>query len=237
LAIRVEAAGNMTTGLDEYSLSDGIFGTGVDTVNLASQFQDCSYGKLKFVTAPDRSGKSSSSGNVEIANGVATVRLPSVSVSQGTAVMRNAISKELNTIFGTKNPNELADYVIYCLPPGTFATGTYSEVGYAYYNSWLSVLNNQWCASVSLQMHEVGHSLNFAHSNEDGVTYEDGSGIMGASYKSSDRPRMCFNAAKSWQAGWYQDKEVIVGGLFGVKCFTMGLSTVFLTTPKRQQFY
>jgi hypothetical protein len=86
-------------------------------------------------------------------------------------------------------------------------------------------------------MHEVGHSLDFAHSHEGGVTYEDGSGIMDVSYKSSDRPRMCFNAAKSWQAGWYQDKEVIVGGLFGVKCFTMGLSTVFLTTPKRQQFY
>jgi hypothetical protein len=91
--------------------------------------------QLEFVTAPDRSGKSS--GNVDIANGVATVHLefPSVGVSQGTAVMRNAISKELNTIFGTNNPNELADYVIYCLPPGTFATGTYSEVGYAYYNS------------------------------------------------------------------------------------------------------
>jgi hypothetical protein len=84
-------------------LSDGIFGTGVDTVNLASQFQDCSYAKLKFVTAPNRSGKSSSSGNVEIANGVATVRLPSISVSQGTAVMRNAISKELNTIFGNSD--------------------------------------------------------------------------------------------------------------------------------------
>jgi hypothetical protein len=45
LAVRVEAAGNMTTGLHEYSLSDGrwhLWHSGVDTVNLASQFRDCS---------------------------------------------------------------------------------------------------------------------------------------------------------------------------------------------------
>ena len=219
LAVRVVAANNKTTGLDEYSLSDSIFGIGVDKVNLASQFNDCSHGKLKFITAKERSGKSSNSGNVDISNGVATIRVPSVAVSQGTAVMRNAISKELNTIFGTTNPGELADYVIYCLPPGTFASGTYSSVGYAYYNNWLSVFNNQWCTSVSLQMHEIGHSLNLGHSNENRATYEDGSGVMGASYKSSDRPRMCFNAAKSWQTGWYKDKEVTIGDTEILECF------------------
>ena len=38
---------------------------------------------------------------------------------------------------------------------------------------------------------------------------------------SSDRPKMCFNAKKSWQTGWYKDKEVTVGGdsLFGNECF------------------
>ncbi|KAL3799013.1 hypothetical protein HJC23_005152 [Cyclotella cryptica] len=220
LAVRVVAAGNKTTSLDEFSLSDSIFGIGVDKVNLASQYDACSYGKLKFVTAPNRSGRSPDSGNVDIINGVATVRLPSVSVTKGTATMRNAITKELNRIFGTANPNELADYVMYCLPPGTFAAGgTSSKVGYAYYNSWLSVFNDDWCSSVSLQMHEIGHSLNLGHSNEGGVTYEDGSGIMGASYKSSDRPRMCFNAAKSWQTGWYKDKELTINGSGGVTCF------------------
>jgi hypothetical protein len=221
LAVRVIAAENKTTFMDESSIADSIFGNmGNDTVNLVSQYNDCSYGKLKFVTAPSRSGSSPNSGSVKIVNGVTTVHVPSVSVADGTAVMRNAISKELNAIFSTANPNELADYVIYCLPPGTFATGTYSSVGYAYYNNWLSVFNNNWCSSVSLQMHEIGHSLNFGHSNENGKTYEDGSGNMGASYKSSDRPKMCFNAAKSWQTGWYRDKEVTVGdSLFGVNCF------------------
>eukprot|EP00956_Cyclotella_meneghiniana_P033086 scaffold93091_cov70-Cyclotella_meneghiniana.AAC.2 len=220
LAVRVVAANNKTTGIDEYSLSDSIFGIDADMVNLASQFKDCSYGQLKFITAQYRSGKSRNSGKVDIVNGVVTVQVPSTRVSQGTAVMRNAISEELNAIFDTTNPQELADYVIYCLPPGTFSTGTYSNVGYAYYNSWLSVFNNEWCTSLSLQMHEIGHSLNFGHSNEGGVTYEDGSGNMGASYKSSDRPKMCFNAAKSWQTGWYKDKEISIGGSRELKCFS-----------------
>lgn len=220
LAVRVVAADNKTTSLDEFSLSDSIFGIGVDKMNLASQFDACSYGKLKFVVAPNRTGSSRDSGNVDVINGVATVRVPSISVKQGTAVMRNAISKELNIIFGTTSPHELADYVMYCLPPGTFAAGgTNSKIGYAYYNGWLSVFNDDWCTSVSLQMHELGHSLNFGHSNEGGVTYEDGSGIMGASYKSSDRPKMCFNAAKSWQTGWYKEKEITINGSGGVTCF------------------
>ena len=218
LVIRTVAANNKAMALGKYALSDSIFGIDVDKVNLVSQFDDCSYGKLKFIPASDRSGRSSINGAVNIVNGVATVRVP-VNVTEGTAVMRNAISRELNTIFGTTNPSELADYVIYCLPPGAFASGTYSDIGYAYYNNWLSVFNNQWCTSVSLQMHEIGHSLNFGHSNEEGKVYEDGSGNMGASYKSSDRPKMCFNAAKSYQTGWYKDKEVIIGRTVGQRCF------------------
>ena len=48
------------------------------------------------------------------------------------------------------------------------------------------------------------------HSNEGGETYEDQTGIMGASYPNSDSPRMCFNAAKSWQTGWYRDKGITI---------------------------
>lgn len=52
-------------------------------------------------------------------------------------------------------------------------------------------------------MHEIGHNLNLAHSNENGATYNDQTGMMGYSYGSSDTPVMCFNAAKHYQLGWY----------------------------------
>ena len=102
----------------------------------------------------------------------------------------------------TRSPNQIADHVMYCLPPETM-----SGIAYAYKNSWNSVYSNQWCNYVSSQMHEIGHNLNFGHSNELG-TYEDKSGMMGYSYSSDDSPVMCFNSAKSFQAGWYPTKTI-----------------------------
>ncbi len=44
---------------------------------------------------------------------------------------------------------------------------------------------------------------------------------MGYSYSSDDGPRMCFNAPKSWQLGWYEDKHVTItnnwsGNIYGI---------------------
>lgn len=36
---------------------------------------------------------------------------------------------------------------------------------------------------------------------------------MGYSYSSDDGPKMCFNAAKSWQLGWYSDKAIAIDPL------------------------
>ena len=33
---------------------------------------------------------------------------------------------------------------------------------------------------------------------------------MGYSYSSSNAPLMCFNAAKNWQLGWYDDRQRII---------------------------
>ncbi|KAL3804560.1 hypothetical protein ACHAWO_005455 [Cyclotella atomus] len=134
--------------------------------------------------------------------------------------MRNAITAAINAEFGVSNPSALANHVMYCLP-----TGTMSGIAYAYINSWNSVYSNEWCNYVSGQMHEIGHKLNFAHSNEALGPYKDQTGMMGYSYGSDDGPLMCFNAAKSYQTGWYPTKTVTPvtsscgdfdGKLFGV---------------------
>jgi len=49
----------------------------------------------------------------------------------------------------------------------------------------------------------------YGHSNELGP-YADQTGMMGYSYASDDYPRMCFNAAKSWQSTWYTSKSIVV---------------------------
>ena len=49
--------------------------------------------------------------------------------------------------------------------------------------------------------------------------------MMGYSYSSDDGPKMCFNAAKSWQTGWYTSKSTIVEPTAsdGTECFEQDL--------------
>ena len=74
----------------------------------------------------------------------------------------------------------------------------------------MSVYSDTWCNSVSSQLHEVGHNLNFGHASEGTAEYGDQSGMMGNSYSQHDTPVMCFNAAKSWQSGWFADKSLTI---------------------------
>jgi len=226
LGVRVIAKDSSTTS-NETVLGNSIFGSNnPDSVlSLATQIKACSNDKMNIIKAIDRSGTSQNSGDVSILNGMITVRIPFVSTTQGDAIMRNAISMEVNEIFDVNSPGELADYIIYCLPPGTFKKG---KIAYAYMNSWLSVFNDEWCTSASLLMHELGHSMNFGHSNggqEPGPSgyqlgaYGDESGKMGYAYPNKKGPRSCFNAAKSYQAGWYKDKSVTINSSGKTPCF------------------
>ena len=104
-------------------------------------------------------------------------------------------------------------------------------IAYAFMNSWMSVYSDTWCNSVSAQLHEVGHNLNFGHANEGATEYADQAGMMGYSYGLNYSPVMCFNAAKSWQSGWFDDKSLTIfpnddagtcfsGELYGLDSYT-----------------
>lgn len=171
LVVRVVAT-NASTSASEGDLSNSVFGNGVDPLNLSSQYSACSHDKLTLNKAADRTGTSTN-----ISNGVVTITV-GYSTSYGDTVMNNAVISELMTQFGVTNPNQLADHVMFCLPPGT--TGG----AYAYVNHWLSVYNDNYCKSVTMQMHEIGHNLNLAHSGDNTCssspecTYGDQSGLV-----------------------------------------------------------
>ena len=55
-------------------------------------------------------------------------------------------------------------------------------------------------------------TIGLGHSNQGGA-YKDMSGMMGYSYLGDGRPIMCFNTAKNWELGWYEDKHEIVNPL------------------------
>eukprot|EP00980_Cylindrotheca_fusiformis_P025019 scaffold12924_cov107-Cylindrotheca_fusiformis.AAC.1 len=195
LAVRIMAS-NSAMSVDEGTLANSIFGGNGDKVNLRSQYLACSHNKLEFVPQSNRNGLTTN-----IRNGVVTIRV-NLPKEAGHSRMVNAVSDEIYRQFRV-TVGGIADHVMYCLPKGTF-----DGVGYAVMNRGLSVYNDDLCTSVSSQMHEVGHNLNLGHSSQGNEKYGDQSGMMGYSYRASESPKMCFNAAQSWQLGWYRDKSV-----------------------------
>ena len=55
--------------------------------------------------------------------------------------MSNAVTAALNSAFSVDSPSELADHVMYCLPPKVKFDG----IAYAFVNNWNSVYNDDWC--------------------------------------------------------------------------------------------
>ncbi|CAJ1949103.1 unnamed protein product [Cylindrotheca closterium] len=193
LAVRVVASNSDTTHNAE-EISHAIFGGPNDHVNLKSQVHACSHGKLNFERRPDLDGV-----DTNIRNGVVTIKVI-MTVEVGHSKIVNAVSQEILRQFD-KTHMDIADHVMYCLPIGAM-----DGVAYAIMNRGLSVYNDKFCTSVSAQMHEIGHNLNLGHSSERTEKYGDQSGMMGYSYRSSEAPKMCYNAAKSFQLGWFRDK-------------------------------
>jgi len=198
LVVRVIAADKNTTA-SETQLSDSVFGTSGDSLNLKSWYNQCSYNQLNFIPAEGNG----------INHGVTTVTVDASS-TDGDSVMNNEINTALKTKFGVNNPREIANHVMYCLPAGTM-----SGIAYGNINHWRTVYLDDWCNYVSAQVHEVGHNLVLSHSGDpaaagSSATYGDKSGMMGFSFNDDDGPRQCFNAPKNWQLGWYDDKQVSV---------------------------
>ena len=116
----------------------------------------------------------------------------------------NAANKKFGNIYYKINEGQL-DLIMLSLPGGTLG----DWVAYAHGNGWMSVYNNLYCTSLSIQVHEVGHNFGLYHSGHNNK-YDDLSGIMGYSSKSDESPLKCFNVAKSWQLGWYSDGHMTI---------------------------
>lgn len=55
-----------------------------------------------------------------------------------------------------------------------------------------------------------GHNLGLHHASQGTNEYGDQTGVMGSSYSQNEGPLMCFNAAKSWELGWYDEYQKTV---------------------------
>jgi len=183
-----------TTSVDE--LRKNVFGGEDDQYNLKSQMEGCSYNRVKIEKAI---GPNINDGVVEI--DIQTTEDQLSDYGQLQTLSLNA----LETLFDTSDLKSVADLILICQPPGSDGWSAY-----AYFNSPLSFYNDEKCNYPSLQMHEVGHNFNLGHSSQSLYTYGDESGTMGESifYDEDESQLRCFNAAKSWQLGWFGENSL-----------------------------
>jgi hypothetical protein len=150
LAVRVILNDASYSFANQTGLSNNIFGNGIDTVNLKSQFAACSYNQLIFEKSANREMSVNPNDlTTAISNGVVDIKV-NLDKSAGDSMVSNAVTAKINSVFGVSNPNVLADNVMYCYPSGVL-----NGIAYAYVNSWNSVYSDEWCNNVSAQMHEV----------------------------------------------------------------------------------
>ncbi|KAL7531124.1 hypothetical protein ACHAXR_005221, partial [Thalassiosira sp. AJA248-18] len=197
LVVKVKAGGKQLSQSTQ-QISDDIFGTNGDPVNLKSQLYACSQNKLQVQVGVEAHELKYS------APGVLHVEI-STSLSNSRSTIRNAVTSKVQQILGESLPGRYQQ-VMYVLE------GCYSDCGwaaYAYINSWNSVYQSNYYRMVGVQVHELGHNFGLAHSGGlDGATYTDHTGLMGNPLYSDDVGKMCYNAAKNWQIGWYNDRRV-----------------------------
>merc|ERR1711862_342871 len=112
--IRADAP-DSSTSTNMAGLSDSVFGTNGDPVNLKSQYSECSYDQLNFEPVPDTTWN----GNT-ITGGVGEVALSSnVNGIDNSAIRQNMITAA-NQKYGSlssKISNGEIDHVILCIPP------------------------------------------------------------------------------------------------------------------------
>lgn len=193
----LQSSGTMTISMIRISTSDSaptataaslrsaLFSGGV---NFMSQYDLCSFGKLKWKLAD---------------TGVIEVKLPNrVSDFASSTDLVTAAQKQLKAQLGTE-VSKLGNKVMMCLPPGTGSWAASAGV-----NHWRAQFNNDWCTSLSGIVHELGHTMGLLHANAGGVDYADRSGYMGSGYTNSPWPRKCFNGYNSWKLGWYGTRHL-----------------------------
>eukprot|EP00581_Thalassiosira_minuscula_P016484 CAMPEP_0183718422 /NCGR_PEP_ID=MMETSP0737-20130205/11683_1 /TAXON_ID=385413 /ORGANISM="Thalassiosira miniscula, Strain CCMP1093" /LENGTH=937 /DNA_ID=CAMNT_0025947977 /DNA_START=95 /DNA_END=2908 /DNA_ORIENTATION=+ len=212
LVVKVTDASNRARPESATVISDDIFGTNGDPVNLKSQLEGCSMGKLNII--PGDNGSELVDQSVYAAPGTieVTLDIDLTDSSYSNNDVMNAVTAKVENKLDLTLPGPY-DQVIYVLEQCYYSCGW---AAYAYYNSWISVYISDYYKHVGVLVHELGHNFNLAHSGGlNGAAYSDHTGMMGNPLFYDDIGKMCYNAAKNWQIGWYDDRKQTVSPLSG----------------------
>lgn len=179
LVVRVEYQGR-SPQLSSEDLAGRIFGAGSKQVgqSVSEQFRACSFGKLELVPFT----------GLGVENGVAEVVITTaVSGNNSVLTLQNLVVARARATWRISR----LDHLIIVMPDvGLRYSGT-AFLAYAYFDSAVSVYNDQWAGRLSGVMHELGHNLGLHHSGQSGNEYGDQSGYMGYASTTIGGPAMC----------------------------------------------
>mmetsp|Transcript_13289 Transcript_13289/g.27556 ORF Transcript_13289/g.27556 Transcript_13289/m.27556 type:complete len:732 (-) Transcript_13289:215-2410(-) len=199
---------NITNTFTEAELQAALFTDDGTTRSVKSYYGECSRGKLDIHPTSNRGGWQES-----LNDGVVTLPIHVKSTADVSAdILYNMVTDYVTQNFNISSPEELADHVLYCMPPGVLQDGIVS-IGFA--DHWLSIYDDKACLSALFVAHEVGRGIGFADSGTALAPFDDQTDLMGMSSATgftvgSIPPAMCFNAAKLFQAGWYDTMSEVL---------------------------
>jgi len=209
LVVKVFDVNNKARSESPMQISDDIFGTNGDPFNARSQLHACSMGRLDFMPGDNNSGLIDQA--VYDASGVISVNIDISIEDSAKNDIQNAITVKVQEKLGIKLPGPYK-HVMYIVENCYIDCG---YAAYAYINSEISVYVGPNYKYVGVLVHELGHNFGLLHSGGlDGVkVYSDHTCMMGNPWAQDDFGRMCYNGAKNWQIGWYNDRKLMLSPL------------------------
>jgi hypothetical protein len=163
-------------------------------------------GRLDFIPGDNNSGLIDQA--MYDAPGVISVNIDISIEDSAKNDIQNAITVKVQDKLGVKLPGPYK-HVMYIVENCYIDCG---YAAYAYINSYLGVYVGPNYKYVGVLLHELGHNFGLLHSGGlDGVkVYSDHTCMMGNPWAQDDFGRMCYNGAKNWQIGWYNDRKIML---------------------------
>lgn len=179
----------------------GLGGGSAQRVNVISQTQACSFGKLKLVAAKDN----------RTLSGIIEVFVPVDFRTAGWETFTSEIFAPVQAIYG-QDLSLTFDNVLFILPPSATLEG-HPFGAAAILRHWASFYSDTISDYVSFVMHELGHNMGLYHSSSGSLNeYGDLSCSMGSTPITIGGPTTCFNGQKNWFLNWFEDRRVEVDG-------------------------
>lgn len=147
LVVKVTDVNGLARSESAAQIGDNFFN---DSVNMKSQFFDCSFGQLNLKPGAIDPPHEAAPGVIEVDIGLA---LTDTSLPNRYSI-RNAVTSAVQAKLGFNLPGPY-DHVLYVLEKCYFDCGW---AAYAYINSWNSVYQGNYYYMTGVQVHEIGKS-------------------------------------------------------------------------------